>query len=62
MRRLLVASLPASLLDGSTSVRLRVTVPKLGTLDLDPVSGTSARPASTVPAQPRSAPVQLPAA
>ena len=42
---MLVVSLPTSLLDGSGSVRLRVTVPMLGVLEIDPVTGTSARPA-----------------
>jgi hypothetical protein len=58
----LVVSLPASLLDGSAPMLLRVTVPILGAVEIDPVAGTSARPASpTVPAAPRPAPAPAPA-
>jgi hypothetical protein len=52
---MMVASLPASLLEGVGTVRVRVTAPLLGTLELDPVVETSARPAR------RPAPVQVPA-
>ena len=71
---MLVASLPTTLLDGAGSVRLRTTVPLLGVLELDPIEGTSARPAAPVrapasepvriqpgPAPARPAPVQVPA-
>jgi hypothetical protein len=65
---LLVVSLPAAWLDGpdgSAPVRLRVTVPRFGALEIDPVAGTSASPASAPsPApspMPRPSPVQVPA-
>jgi hypothetical protein len=61
---MLVVSLPPTLLEGTGSVRLRVTAPLLGILELDPIAGTGARPAAVpvrapVPAQP--APAQVPA-
>jgi hypothetical protein len=61
---LLVASLPASLLDGGGKVTLRVTLPLLGVLELDPVSGTRARPSMVSPppgmAPPASTPLPAP--
>jgi hypothetical protein len=60
---MLVASVPESLLAGAGSVRLRVTAPVLGSLELDPVAGTSARPARAAPApaaSPQAAPAQVP--
>ena len=64
---MLVASLPSSLVESAGSVRLRVTAPLLGSLELDPATGTSARPVAVpvrtpasqpAPAQP--APAQVP--
>ena len=45
---MLVASLPPTLLEDAGSVTLRVTAPLLGVLELDPIAGTSARPAAPV--------------
>jgi hypothetical protein len=69
---LIVVSLASVLLEDATDLRLRVTVPMLGALELDPVSGTSdsltttpaPRPGHTVVPVPLPgpAPVQLPAA
>jgi hypothetical protein len=59
---MLVASLPPALLDGS-SVRVRVTAPSLGSLELDPRADASARPSTEpgpTPAR-QQPPVQLPA-
>ena len=62
---MLVASLPPSLLEGAGSARLRVTAPLLGVLELDPIAGTSARPAvapvRAPPSQPAPAPGPAPA-
>jgi hypothetical protein len=65
---MLVASLPPSLLEGAGSMRLRVTAPLLGALELDPIAGTSARPSvapvrapASQPAPAQPAPVQVPA-
>lgn len=59
---MLVASLPPTLLDGAGSLTLRVTVPVLGALELDPVAGTSTRPVAAPVLAPASqpAPVQVP--
>jgi hypothetical protein len=65
---LMVVSLPKSLLDGPGVVRVRVTVPVLGALQLDPNSDDSDFPilapsaAPTPLPQPSPAPAQLPAA
>jgi hypothetical protein len=60
---MLVSSLSSSLLEGAGSVRLRVTAPVLGALELDPVGGTVARPlaAPTRAPAPQPAPAQVPA-
>jgi hypothetical protein len=59
---MLVASLPPTLLDGAGSLTLRVTVPVLGALELDPVGGTITRPVAAPILAPASqpAPVQVP--
>jgi hypothetical protein len=56
---MLVASLPATLLEDAGTVRLRVTAPLLGVLELDPIAGSSARPAATPARAPASEPVRL---
>ena len=60
---MLVASLPASLFEDAGGVRLRVTAPVLGVLELDPLTEMRAQPvvapAPSVAAPP--APVQIPA-
>jgi len=59
---MLVASLPPNLLAGASNAILRVTAPVLGVLELDPIAGTSARPAlapARVPAT-QPAPAQVP--
>ena len=55
---MLVASLPPTLLEDAGSVTLRVTAPLLGVLELDPIAGTSARPAAPV-RTPASEPVRV---
>jgi len=56
---MLVASLPPTLLEGAGNVRLRVTAPHLGVLELDPIAGTSVRPAALPSRAPASAPVRI---
>jgi hypothetical protein len=65
----MVVSLPMSLLDGPGETRVRVVVPLLGTLDLDPTSDIRvlapaiAPPPAPIPMpSPSPVPVQLPAA
>ena len=56
---MLVASLPPTLVDGAGSLSLRVTAPLLGTLELDPVAGTSVHPAAMPATAPAPEPVQI---
>ena len=59
---LMVASLAPFLLEDVQDVRVRITVPQLGVLGLDPRTDTLARPsAPSVPSRAGPAPVQVPA-